>query len=76
MRALTLIAVLVLAGVAAASRVERARVRNTGEWCGCVAGPKGCSRPCTGCCGGDEGMCFSGMDPGARGGCHARDAAR
>lgn len=35
----------------------------TGEWCGCKAGPKGCARPCAGCCGGDEAVCFSGMDP-------------
>ena len=36
-----------------------------GEWCGCLKGPQGCARPCSGCCGGDEAACFSGMDPGA-----------
>jgi len=43
-----------------------------GVWCGCLAGPEKCSRPCAGCCGGNEAVCFSGMDPTGGGrGCHA-----
>lgn len=70
MRALVLAALLALGaggGLASMGEADHAR----GEWCGCKAGPSGCSRPCAGCCGGDEAVCFSGMDPTAHGPCGA-----
>lgn len=71
-----LVAALLIVGFGSAAlmdynQVQEAARQRSGEWCGCLAGPKACGRPCQGCCGGDEALCFSGMDPSARG-CHAR----
>lgn len=62
---LVLLGALGLASVVTAATTERASSR--GEWCGCLAGPDSCARPCRGCCRGtSEAACFSGMDPSTK----------
>lgn len=69
MRNLVILLLCIAGLVAAASSASRlygqreTLLNATGSWCGCLAGPQNCTRPCNGCCGGTEAVCFSGMDP-------------